>query len=299
MDVHMDECSQNHKVLVSRTEDLEDDMQIVKTDVNVMKIEMSSYQRDVDRVEASMKDVESSIDNAHFRLEKVEDCVDGMVSSIRSISSLSASNAHALGLEIQKVQGEGRMQLDGFFKKFERMNEILDKKSVHMDEELDRVMALVGEKIDVGLVGLKAEFQEALEAEGRRYGILARDLELVKSYLKTAQVNNEPLVLRLSNFQIHLTDIEDAVMESSDAEGEPSDSSSDLEPVENMVAIPVPGPSVITTLIPVDSKYIPPVLRVTPSPLYVAEQSKDPAHGGVLEFWAESSEEIVPPLCCS
>jgi hypothetical protein len=77
-------------------------------------------------------------------------------------------------------------------------------------------------------------------------------------------------------------------MESSDAEGEPSDSSSDLEPVENMVAIPVPGPSVITTLVPLDSEYIPPVLRVTPSPPYVAERSEDPAHGGVPESWAES-----------
>jgi hypothetical protein len=77
-------------------------------------------------------------------------------------------------------------------------------------------------------------------------------------------------------------------MESSDAKGEPSDSSSDLEPVENMVAIPVPGPSVITTLVPVDSEYIPPVLRVTPSPPYVAERSEDPADGGVPESWAET-----------
>jgi hypothetical protein len=260
-----------------------------------MKIEMSSYHQDVERLEkstnawdSSMRDVKMSVNNAHLRLEKVEDCVDGMVSSIRSVSSLSTTNARALGLEIQRVQGESRMQLDGFFKKFERMNEILDKKTVCMDEELDRVTALVGEKIEAGLAGLKAEFQEALEAEGRRFGLLARDLELAKSRLETAQANNELLALWLSNFQICLTNVEDAVMESSDAEGEPSDSSSDLEPVENMVAIPVPGPSVITTLVPVDSEYIPPVLRGTPSPPYVAEQSADPTHGGVPEAWAES-----------
>jgi hypothetical protein len=40
--------SQNHKVLVSRTEDLEDDMQVIKTDLDVMKIEMSSYRQDVE-----------------------------------------------------------------------------------------------------------------------------------------------------------------------------------------------------------------------------------------------------------
>jgi chromosome segregation ATPase len=127
MDVHMDELSQNHEVLVSRTEDLEDDMQVAKIDIDVMKIEMSSYRQDVANLEkttaaweASVKDVEMSVDNTHLRLEKVEDRVDAMVSSMRSVSSLSTTNAHALGLEIQHIQVESRMQLDGFFKKFER-----------------------------------------------------------------------------------------------------------------------------------------------------------------------------------
>jgi chromosome segregation ATPase len=161
MDVRMDELSQNHEVLVSRTEDLEGDMQVIKTDLDMMKIEMSSYRQDVERLEktsnaweASVKDVEMSVDNAHLCLEKVEDRVDGMVSSIRSMSSLSASNARSLGLEIQRVQGESRMQLDGFFKKFEWMNKILDKKTMRMDEELDRVTALVGEKIEAAVTNL-------------------------------------------------------------------------------------------------------------------------------------------------
>jgi chromosome segregation ATPase len=263
----MDELSQNHEVLVSRTEDLEDDMQVAKIGIDVMKIEMSSYRQDVANLEkttaawkASVKDVEMSVNNTHLHLEKVEDRVDGMVSSIRSVSSLSATNAHALGLEIQRVQGESRMQLDGFFKKFEQMNEILDKKTVRLDEELDRVTALVGEKIKAAVTNLDTEFRVALETEERRYSALARDVELLKSRLETSQANNELLASRLSNFQIRLTDVEDAVMESSDAEGEPSDSSSDMEPVENMVVIPIPGPSVITTLVPVDSEYIPPVL---------------------------------------
>ena len=50
-----------------------------------------------------------------------------------------------------------------------------------------------------------------------------------------------------------------------------SSSSSDFGPVENMVVIPIPAPSVIHTLIPVDvpEAFIPPSLPLSPSPLYV------------------------------
>jgi multidrug resistance efflux pump len=186
----MDEFSQNHKVLVSRTEDLEDDMQVFKTDLDVMRIEMSSYRQDVSTLErvteaweASMKDIEMSCDNAHLRVEKVEERVDSMVGSIWSVALLSSTNARSMGLEVQRIQGECQMQLDGFFKKFERMNEVLDKKTVHMDEELDRVTALVGEKIEAAVTNLDVEFRTALESEERRYTALVRDVELLKSRL--------------------------------------------------------------------------------------------------------------------
>jgi hypothetical protein len=48
-----------HQVFNSRMEDVEEDLQVLKTDVDVMRIEMSSFGKD-------MKDVEASIDNAHF-----------------------------------------------------------------------------------------------------------------------------------------------------------------------------------------------------------------------------------------
>jgi hypothetical protein len=80
------------------------------------------------------------------------------------------------------------------------------------------------------------------------------------------------------------------MLDANDAEGEPLDSSSDLGPVENMVAIPVPGLSVvIRTLVPMEipSEYIPPSLHLTPSPPYVAERSEDPEHSGVPESWVD------------
>jgi hypothetical protein len=75
-----------------------------------------------------------------------------------------------------------------------------------------------------------------------------------------------------------------------DAEGDTavSTSSSEFDPVENMVAIPIPPP-VIHTLIPVEvsEAFIPPSLRTTPSPPYVADCEEDPVHDGVPEYWAD------------
>ena len=84
-------------------------------------------------------------------------------------------------------------------------------------------------------------------------------------------------------------------MEESEDEAEvPSpSSSSDLDPVENMVAIPIPAPSVVHTLVEIPEEFIPPILRSTPSvastpsPEYVQALEEDPASHGVPEFWAD------------
>jgi hypothetical protein len=87
--------------------------------------------------------------------------------------------------------------------------------------------------------------------------------------------------------------LEDVVMEEAedeDAEGDTavSTSSSEFDPVENMVVIPIPPP-VIHTLIPVEvsEAFIPPLLWVTPSPPYIADRTEDPSHNGTPEFWAD------------
>jgi hypothetical protein len=60
-----------------------------------------------------------------------------------------------------------------------------------------------------------------------------------------------------------------------------------------MVAIPVPGPSVIHTLVVIPEEFVPPILRPssavpsTPSPEYVQALEDDPAHDGTLEYWAD------------
>jgi archaellum component FlaC len=68
-----------HQAFNNRLEDMEDDMQICKNDMDVFKIQISSVEKDV-------KDVEISIDNAHLRLEKVEDQVNRFVDQLCWIS---------------------------------------------------------------------------------------------------------------------------------------------------------------------------------------------------------------------
>jgi hypothetical protein len=109
----------------------------------------------------------------------------------------------------------------------------------------------------------------------------------------TGQVDTVALVLSL---QGRISELEDAVMEELDdgvQDEVVSSSSSDLDPVENMVAIPVPAPSVVHTLVEIPEEFVPPILRSsssvasTPSPEYVQALEEDPSHAGVPKYWAD------------
>jgi hypothetical protein len=75
-----------------------------------------------------------------------------------------------------------------------------------------------------------------------------------------------------------------------DAEGDTavSTSSSEFDPVENMVAIPIPPP-VLYTLIPIEvsEAFTPLSLRATPSPPYIADCSEDLVYDGTPEYWVD------------
>ena len=63
-------------------EDVEDEIQVMKMDINILRIWMSSTEGDVDVVKQGLWDVEMSVDNFHLCLRKVEDHVDGFVDSL-------------------------------------------------------------------------------------------------------------------------------------------------------------------------------------------------------------------------
>jgi hypothetical protein len=174
MDVRMDKLDKNHDVLASRVEDAKDDLQVVKTNIDALRIEMSSFNRDV-------KDVKMLVDNTHLHLEKVEDCVDGFMSLLCSQTGIAAASSHVALFEVQRVEKGLCPMIEGWYGKFKQVNGIIDKKIVQLEEELDRVTALVGEKVDGGMADLSEKFAEVLRVEGVKYEALARDMELVKS----------------------------------------------------------------------------------------------------------------------
>jgi hypothetical protein len=94
--------------------------------------------------------------------------------------------------------------------------------------------------------------------------------------------------------QSRVVEVEDTVMSDVEEDVEVlSSSSSDLDPVENLVAIPIPAPSVVHTLVEIPEEFVPPILRSssavpsTPSPEYVEALEEDPSHRGVPKYWAD------------
>ena len=155
-------------------------------------------------------------------------------------------------------------------------------------------MDLTGQKIDAKFGEFSSDFMEAMEIEETWRKDLETKVASLEERLEATLAHMANLAALLLSVQTHLGEVEDAVMadsEDDDAKGDEvvSSLSLDFGPAENMVAIPVPAPSVVHTLIPVDvpEVFIPMSLCSSPSPLYVEAQEEDPLHGGVPEFWAD------------
>jgi hypothetical protein len=120
---------------------------------------------------------------------------------------------------------------------------------------------------------------------------LEEKLRQTQERLEHTLTHTANLAALLLSVQSRVSEVEDAVMVESedDAEGETalSSSSSDVDPVENMVAIPVPAPSIIHMLVEIPEEFVPPILRPPSSPPYVQAAEEDPLHNGVPEYWAD------------
>ena len=164
-----------------------------------------------------------------------------------------------------------------------------------MEEELDWVVSLVGEKIDARIGEITSDWMEALEIEENRRKDLEGKIAFLEEKITNCLLHQADMVNLVLAVQGHVSQVEDAVMEESEEEDieVPSSSSSDIDPVENMVAILVLAPSVIHTLVEIPEEFVPPILQsslsvtLTPSPEYVQALEEDPSHAGVPEFWAD------------
>jgi hypothetical protein len=268
--------SESLNAFASRLEDTEDNMKICQNDVNVLKLEQVSMGRDINMLEASMG-------SAHEQLEDLGNRMDGCVAAGRRTAAIVEGNTRFLAT-VRSGQVEVRELAEDLNQKFVQINEIIDKKMVRQDEELDRVVRLFGERVEEAVASEEAR-RVALEGK-----VAFLEEKLTDSLLRWSDLVN--LVLTLQN---RVGEIEDAMMEESEGSGPEvvSSSSSDLDPIENMVAIPVPAPSIVHTLVAIPEEYIPPILRPssaipsTPSPEYVQALEDDPAHGGTPEYWAD------------
>ena len=137
-----------HQAFNNCMEDVEDEIQVVKMDIDVLRIWMSSMEGETNSLQKGLQDVEMSVNNSHLCLEKVEDRVDSFINSLWRYSQTATASSHALGIEIQKVQQEWRTDHKNLLLKFSTNNDIIDRKFVRLNKELERVVDLVGQKID-------------------------------------------------------------------------------------------------------------------------------------------------------
>ena len=194
--------------------------------------------------------------------------------------------------EVHQHRQEARSDHKSLLGKFAWINEITDKKFVQLDTELERVVDLVGEKIKKEVGEIASNFGEAMEVEeawraSSEVKVVHLEGKLEEALGAIAHLTN--LVISL---QGRVGELEDAVMEDALEEGDHtavSMSSSEFDPVENMVAILIPPPVIHNALIPIEvpEAFIPPSLQTTPSPPYVQACEEDPEHDGVLEYWAD------------
>jgi hypothetical protein len=265
----------------SRLEDTEDDMKVCQNDIDVLKLEQASMGCDIGMLEASMGSV-------HEQLENLGDRMDGCVAATRRTASIVEGNARFLAT-VRSGQVEVREMAEDLNRKFTQINEVIDRKMVRQDEELDRVVGLFGERMD-----------EAVASETARRVALEEKVAFLEEKLNDSLLHLADLVNLVLTLQNRVGEMEDAVMEESEGSLREvvSSSSSDLDPIENMVAIPVPAPSVFHTLVAIPEEYVPPVLQSssavpsTPSPEYVQALEDDPAHGGTPEYWADPEAGI-------
>jgi hypothetical protein len=293
MESRMEEPILNHGVAISRIKDCEDDMQVCKGDIDAVKIEQASMGRDIHMLEGAMGGTQED-------LEDVTRHVGEVAAANRRMSSLFKNHTRSIGVEVLKVRQEGRSHYEGFFGKLERLATTVDKKIIHQDEEMDKVVGLVGQKIDAKFGEFSSDFMEAMEIEETQRKDLEAKVAFPEEKLTDSLLRMSDLTNLVLSIQSRVAEVEDAVMEESEGSGAEvvSSSSSDLDPVENMVAIPVPAPSVIHTLVEIPEEFVPPILRLsssvplTLSPEYVQALEDDPAHDGTPEYWVDPEAGI-------
>jgi hypothetical protein len=208
MELRMEESIANHSVAILRIEDCKDAMNVCNNDVDTLKLEQASMGHDIQMLEASMGSV-------HEQLESLGDRMDGCVATGRRTASIVKGNARFLAT-VWSGQVEVRELAEDLNRKFVQINEVIDKKMVCQDEELDRVVGLVREKIDAKFNDFSDQFMEAVEVEEARRVALEEKVVSLEEKLTDSLLRSSDLVNLVLTLQPRILEVEDAVMEESE-----------------------------------------------------------------------------------
>jgi hypothetical protein len=96
MESRMEESILNHSVAISQIEDCEDEMQVCKGDVDVVKIEQALMARDIRMLEGAMGGTQEDLEDITRRVGEV-------AAANRRFSSLFENHTRSIGAEVLKV----------------------------------------------------------------------------------------------------------------------------------------------------------------------------------------------------
>jgi hypothetical protein len=146
--------------------------------------------------------------------------VDGFYSSLKSHTRIWGEGNKTKTIAIHQVDTKLEALKISFFNKLEKSNTIFGKAQVWLEEELNKVVAWAGERINIKLANISSTFTEAIEIEEVHHTCIKEWLAKLEKCLKTMNATNALLVTLVTFLQGHVGELEDAVMEELDAEGE-------------------------------------------------------------------------------
>jgi hypothetical protein len=110
-----------------------------------------------------------SVGNAYEQLERIKSQVDGFHSSLKSHSRIWGEGVRTNTIAIHQVDTELEALKISFFNKLEKSNMIVGKALVWLEEELDKVVAHAGERINFKLGEISSNFTKAMETEEAQF----------------------------------------------------------------------------------------------------------------------------------
>jgi hypothetical protein len=106
------------------------------------------------------------------------------------------AGTRAVSTKAQKIKVDLLQQIKSWSGWFERNNTIINKKFIHLDEELEKVVELVGQKIDAKFGEFASDFMELMEIEELRRAALEVKVASLEEKIETST----PLVCFLLSF---------------------------------------------------------------------------------------------------